>query len=146
MSKRSAKKAEFTRVIEAENRLYELMFILKPTLLESAVKKKLKEFEDSIEKNGGEIKVNDLWGKRRLAYRIKQFEEGIYVLYNLVMPTTYVRELEEHLRIDVEVIRAKVGPYKVHDVVVRSCRRPGVCSKRSSAVKDDRAELGVPPT
>lgn len=99
-----AKKAE-PRVVEAENKMYELMLVLKPDLLESAVTKKLKEFSKFLKDGECDVKLEDIWGKRKLAYRIKQFEEGIYVVYNLIAPTTFIAELDNHLRIDNEVIR-----------------------------------------
>lgn len=99
-----AKKAE-PRVVEAENKMYELMFILQPELLETALKKKLKTFNDYLESNGVKVTLEDIWGKQNLAYRIKQFDEGIYVVYNFEGPTTFIKELDDHLRIDNEVIR-----------------------------------------
>ncbi len=84
---------------------YELMFILQPELLESAVEKKLKEFEKFIEENEGKIDMRDLLGKKKLAYRIAKNDEGIYVVYHLTLPTSFNRELDEHLRIEKDVIR-----------------------------------------
>ncbi len=99
------KKEAEARVVEAENRMYELMLVLKPDLLESAVTKKLKDFTKFLKENECNVTMEDVWGKRTLAYRIKQFEEGIYVVYNIIAPTTFISELDNHLRIDNEVIR-----------------------------------------
>ncbi|MBN2086829.1 30S ribosomal protein S6 [Candidatus Peregrinibacteria bacterium] len=99
-----AKNAE-PRVVEAENKMYELMFVLKPNLLESAVTKKLKEFSKFLKEGECNVTMEDVWGKRKLAYRIKQFDEGIYVVYNMEAPTTFISEIDNHLRIDNEVIR-----------------------------------------
>jgi len=93
------------RILEPINKKYELMLILQPELLESAAEKKLKEFEKFISENGGTIDMKDYWGKQKLAYRIKKHDDGIYVVYNLTLPTTFNKELDEHLRINKDVIR-----------------------------------------
>lgn len=44
-------------------------------------------------------------GKRRLAYEIKKFRDGIYVLVNFTAQPAVVAELERQLKISDEVIR-----------------------------------------
>ncbi len=88
----------------AEAQGYEVMFILKPTLLEAAVGKKLKEFDEFVA-GAGKVLTTDNMGKRRLAYRIKQCNEGIYVVYDIQTPTSFVKEVNQHLRIDPDVVR-----------------------------------------
>lgn len=101
-----AKKAEkAASQVEAVTKKYELMFILQPELLQSAAEKKLKEIEKFIEENSGTIDMKDVLGKKPLAYRIGKHDEGIYVVYHLSLPTTFNTELDEHLRIEKEVIR-----------------------------------------
>ena len=100
-----AKKKETARVIDAVDKKYELMLVLQPEMLESTVDKKLREFEKFLEENGGSVDMKDVWGKRQLAYHIGRFSSGIYVVYNVTLPTTFNRELDEHLRIDKDVIR-----------------------------------------
>lgn len=84
---------------------YELMLVLQPDLLESAVEKKLKDFDKFLEENGGKVDMKDNWGKKKLAYRIGKFDSGTYVAYNVTLPTTFNRELNEHVRIDKDIIR-----------------------------------------
>lgn len=101
-----AKKAEKAAPqVEAAQKKYELMFILQPELLQSAVEKKLKEIEKFIEEGSGNVDMKDVLGKKPLAYRIGKYSEGIYVVYNLSLPTSFNAELDEHLRIEKEVIR-----------------------------------------
>jgi len=88
----------------AEMQGYEVMFILKPTLLEAAVVKKLKEFDEFV-KGAGKVLMADNMGKHRLAYRIKQCNEGIYVVYDIEIPTSFVKEVNQHLRIEPDAIR-----------------------------------------
>ena len=103
MAKKTTK-VEAVSTAEAEKKPYELMFILKD-MLESTYKKKLKDFKEFLENGGAEVSVEDIWGKRPLAYRIKGKDDGIFVVYNFMAPTSFVHEVNEHLRIDTEVIR-----------------------------------------
>lgn len=96
---------EVARKIEAIDKKYELMLVLQPELLESAVEKKLKEIDKFLSENGGSVDMKDIWGKQDLAYRIGKYDQGIYVVYNITLPTTANAELDEHLRIDKDVIR-----------------------------------------
>lgn len=103
-----AKKEAFERHIPNELRKYELMLIMSPELLESALNKKLKEIKSQIETVGGEIMVEDVWGKQDLAYRIKGFDEGIYVVYHFTLPQTELAEFRQFLRLEKEVVRSLV--------------------------------------
>lgn len=93
------------RVVEAQTKSYELMFILKPDLLESAVTKKLKELTNFLTDNSAKVTMEDIWGKQRLAYRIKQYEQGNYVVLNFDGLTTSIKNIDEHLRIDNDILR-----------------------------------------
>ncbi len=101
-----AKKVKETaRVIEAVDKKYELMLVLQPELLESARDKKLREFDKFLEENGGKVELKEIMGKQKLAYRIGKYGDGIYVIYNVILPNSFNKELNEHLRIDKDVIR-----------------------------------------
>lgn len=88
-----------------EPRAYEVMLILKPDLLEAKTKQKLKEFEEFITREGGKILYSDFWGTRRLAYRIARCSEGLFGVYGLSFLPGFAKEVNQHLRIDPEVIR-----------------------------------------
>src|SRR3989338_6664909 len=90
---------------EVELRPYEVMLLWSPVILENKLKEKFKDFEEFIKNGGGKIVTSDIWGKQKLAYRIKSHKEGFYAVYDLVLPTSFVKELNEHLRIDPELIR-----------------------------------------
>lgn len=101
-----AKKVKETaREVEAVDKKYELMLVLQPELLESAVEKKLREFDKFLEENGGTVEMKDNWGRRDLAYRIGKFDKGTYVAYSVTLPSTFNQELDEHMRIDKDIIR-----------------------------------------
>lgn len=84
---------------------YELMFIVKPELEEEKVNAVVEKFKTLIINNGGEEPAVDTWGKRRLAYEINDFREGIYFLFNFKGVPATAEELDRVLKITDEVLR-----------------------------------------
>lgn len=86
-------------------RKYELMYIIRPDLEENQVEEAIEKVKSTIEGNGGEISNHEVMGKRRLAYEIDKFRDGVYVLVNFAAPTETVDALEHVIRINDEIIR-----------------------------------------
>ena len=85
---------------------YELTYIIDAALEETARKELIEKISGLIVANGGEVeKVDETWGKRRLAYAINYKTEGWYVLVTMKAPTDLPRELERNLQINENVIR-----------------------------------------
>ena len=85
---------------------YELTYIIDTALEETARKELIEKVSNLIVANGGEIeKVDETWGKRRLAYAINYKTEGWYVLVTFKAPANLPRELERNLEIYESVIR-----------------------------------------
>ena len=85
---------------------YELTYIIDTALEETARKELIEKFSSLITANGGEIeKVDETWGKRRLAYAINDKVEGYYVLVTMKAPADLPRELERNLEIYDSVLR-----------------------------------------
>ena len=85
---------------------YEMIYIIDTGLEEAARKELIEKVSTLITNNGGEIeKVDETWGKRRLAYAIDYKTEGWYVLVNFQAPAELPRELERNLKINENVLR-----------------------------------------
>ena len=85
---------------------YEMIYIIDTGLEEAARKELIEKVSALIANNGGEIeKVDETWGKRRLAYAIDYKTEGWYVLVNFQAPAELPRELERNLQINENVLR-----------------------------------------
>jgi small subunit ribosomal protein S6 len=85
---------------------YELIYIIDTELEDTARKDLIERINNLIIANGGEIeKVDETWGKRRLAYAINYKTEGWYVLLTFTAPVDLPRELERNLRNYDSVIR-----------------------------------------
>lgn len=85
---------------------YEMIYIIDTGLEEAARKELIEKVSALISANGGEIeKVDETWGKRRLAYAIDYKTEGWYVLVNYKAPAELPREIERNLQINENVLR-----------------------------------------
>lgn len=84
---------------------YEIMYIIKPELDEEAVQAVVDRFNTLIADNGGEVVTADKWGKRKLAYEIRDYREGIYILVNFKGEAGTARELDRVLKITDDILR-----------------------------------------
>ena len=85
-------------------REFEVMFILVPDEKE-VLDKEIRSVEELIQNNGGKLEKTDQWGKKRLAYDIRDLEEGYYVLISFNAERNCVRELDRVMRIKESVLR-----------------------------------------
>src|SRR5512132_3647569 len=85
-------------------RTYELMFIVRPDMPEEEQSKLISNLESSVSSSGGTVK-SEVWGKRRLAYAVRRFHDGIFVLLTLEGDGAMVHELERRLRVTEPVIK-----------------------------------------
>jgi small subunit ribosomal protein S6 len=102
-----AKSSNSTEVKTEEKQLrdYELVFITSPEVNEEALEAMVGNVSQFITGKGGEITDEERWGKRRLAYPIKRFLEGNYVLTRFKMQPMWSKELEASLQISEEILR-----------------------------------------
>ena len=84
---------------------YELMYIVKPDLDDQAVQQEIERVGQLIQTNGGQIKKVTPWGKRRLAYTVKDNREGHYVVAEFDLDQAKVQEVERVLKISDSVFR-----------------------------------------
>ena len=87
------------------NRTYELMFIVRPDMPEEDLDKLISTLESSVTSSGGTVKSVDRMGKRRLAYTVRRFHDGIYILLTIEGGGGLVHELERRLRVSEPVIK-----------------------------------------
>ena len=83
---------------------YEVMYIVKP-VEEEAFEALVAKFENVLTANGGTVEKTDRWGKKRLAYEIKDFVEGIYVLVTFNAEPKTVKELDRVMKITDDILR-----------------------------------------
>lgn len=87
------------------NRTYELMFIVRPDMPEEEQDKLISTLESAVTTSGGATKSVEKMGKRRLAYVVGRFHDGIYILLTVEGSGGLVHELERRLRVTEPVIK-----------------------------------------
>ncbi len=87
------------------NRTYELMFIVRPDMTEEDLDKLIATLQSAVPTSGGSVKSVDKMGKRRLAYTVRKFHDGIYVLMVVEGGGAVIQELERRLRVTEPVIK-----------------------------------------
>jgi small subunit ribosomal protein S6 len=86
-------------------RSYEVMFIVRPDLTEEDVDKLISTLQTHVTNAGAVVANVEKMGKRRLAYDVKKFQEGQYVLVTLNSDGKGIYELERRLRVTEPVIK-----------------------------------------
>ena len=89
-----------------EERLYDLIFILRPDTPEAEIDKIIGTLQHAVEEKHAKVEKVEKWGARRLAYRVKKLREGFYVY--MVLRSSHgelLKELERRLRVSDAVIK-----------------------------------------
>ena len=86
-------------------REYELMVVLDPNLDDAAIEALNTRVANMVTQRGGTIDTVDNWGRKRLAYPIGRFRDGVYVLTRMQLPPTAAVEIERALKLTESVIR-----------------------------------------
>ena len=91
--------------METRKRDYETTFVLKPDLEDEEKQTILQRVKDAISEHEGEVTEVDAWGKKQLAYEIKDYRSGDYTILEFNAQTTVVNELERIFKIMDGVLR-----------------------------------------
>jgi len=84
---------------------YETMYILRPDLNDEQVQQNVNKYKEFLTENGAYDLEIKLLGKRRLAYLIKKYLDGIYVQMNYQGNGSHVAPMERMMRLSEDVIR-----------------------------------------
>ena len=87
------------------DRLYEVMFIVRPDVVDEELDKLVAGFEGTVTGGGGVIKQTEKLGRRKLAYTVRKFNDGNYILLTIEANGVVVAELERRLRVTEPVIK-----------------------------------------
>ncbi|MDP8905422.1 MAG: 30S ribosomal protein S6 [Chloroflexota bacterium] len=120
-------------------RRYELMLVIRPDTPDDAVQALIDRQTRTVINAGGQIIKVSPWGRRRLAYRIGQFNEASYFIIVFDAPAPAVGELERGLHITEEVLRHLVTRVERP----ATARRPAATGEE--AVAEEELDTGPPP-
>lgn len=86
-------------------RKYEVAFIAAPNTADDDLSKLNSQIEQIVADRGGKVTKVDNWGRRKLAYRIGKFDEGVYTFVHVEGSGQEISEIERRLRVTDFVIR-----------------------------------------
>ena len=81
------------------------MYILRPDQTDEELDKLIAGFESTVTTGGGVVKNSEKWGRRKLAYTVRKFNDGFYILLTVEANGTVIAELERRLRVTEQVIK-----------------------------------------
>ena len=84
---------------------YELIYIVSPEVADEELESRIEAINQFISGRNGAVDEVEKWGKKKLAYPIKHFLEGNYVLTRFKISPAQCKELESNLKITEEVLR-----------------------------------------
>jgi small subunit ribosomal protein S6 len=133
------------------NRTYELMFIVRPDMGDEDVDKVISTIDAQVASAGGSVKNVERMGKRRLAYQVRNFADGLYILFTIEGPGSAIHEVERRLRVTEPVIkfltvRVDVEQKRLDKVKkIRDSRRRGQGSHAAAAAEAAQAAVEAVP-
>ncbi len=86
-------------------RNYEFIYIVSPEVEEEDLEGVTEKVGQMIADGGGQVLRVDLWGRRRLAYPIRKFHEGYYMVSQIQLEPGAISELGAKLGLTEEVLR-----------------------------------------
>jgi small subunit ribosomal protein S6 len=134
------------------NRTYELMFIVRPDMADEDLDKLVSHLETTVTSASGTVKAVDRMGKRRLAYMVRKFREGIYILMTIEGAGTVIHELERRLRVTEQVIkfltvRVDEEQKRLEKIkALRDSRKKASAQPAAAAAEEAPATAGEAPT
>ena len=122
------------------DRQYELVYILPPDTTDQQVTELHQQIEAVVSRMNGQIEKTENWGRRRLAYQIGRYKEGVYVLDVINGSGDLMKELDRRLKVMDQVVRHLVVRADQEKKVVERTR-----TKRQTASERRRVKRGLPP-
>jgi len=84
---------------------YETVFITLPSLTEQEEADLVSALAQVVSDDGGAMAANDRMGRRRLAYPIRKFEDGVYTRFLYDSSPAVPKELDRRIRLSDKILR-----------------------------------------
>jgi len=105
-------------------RQYETGFVVSPGLSEEETEKFISQMAEVVSLRKGKMIKVDIWGKRKMAYPVKRFTEGIYVFFHYEGEGDIPLELERRFKQTDTVIRFLTVKKDPKDMIRRKRKKP----------------------
>ncbi len=122
------------------DRQYELIYILPPETAEAQANELHDQVADIVTRLKGQIEKTENWGRRKFAYEIAHFKEGVYVLEVINGSGELMKEIDRRLKVIDQVLRHMIVRVDEEKRVVDRTR-----TKRQSESERRRVKRGLPP-
>ncbi len=120
-------------------RQYETGFVLSPALSEEETTQFIQQMAAIVAQKKGRMVKQDIWGKRRLAYIIKKFNEGVYVFLTYEGPGDISTEMERRFKQTDTVIRFLTVKKDLRDQARKKRKRPAEEAPRAPEASPEAA-------
>jgi small subunit ribosomal protein S6 len=94
---------------------YEVGIIFLPSITQEGLDNEVEKIKKFLESCEGEVTGIEDWGIKKFAYKVKKQTEGRYVFLRFLLPPSKVKELNEILRVNANVLR---------HIIVKQCKKP----------------------
>jgi small subunit ribosomal protein S6 len=122
------------------DRQYELIYILPPETAEQQANELHEQVAQIVARLNGQIEKTENWGRRKFAYEIGHFKEGVYVLELINGSGELMKELDRRLKVIDQVVRHMIVRVDEEKRVVDRTR-----TKRQTESERRRVKRGLPP-
>ena len=85
--------------------IYECVYIARQELTAAQAEQLSKDLTKIVSSNSGEIKKQEYWGLRNLAYKIRKNRKGHYTMFHIEAPASTIEELERNMRLNEDILR-----------------------------------------
>ncbi len=137
------------------NRSYEIMFIVRPDVEEADLDKLIEGFSKNVTDGGGTVRSTEKMGRRRLAYTVRKFNDGFYILLTIDAAGSLIAEIERRLRVTEQVIKfitvrideeeKRLGKIKAHrETHVKRSAQPAAQPARVASMDAAAAPADAP--
>ncbi|MCW6653446.1 30S ribosomal protein S6 [Aerococcaceae bacterium NML191292] len=85
---------------------YEILYIIRPDMTDEAKKELVERFDQILTDNGSTVVESKDWAKKRFAYEINDYKEGIYHLVNVeATDAAGINEFDRLAKISRDILR-----------------------------------------
>jgi small subunit ribosomal protein S6 len=121
-------------------RKYELVYVVSPDATDEQVADLHTQVEAIIQRLGGQLEKTESWGRRKLAYEIGRYKEGIYVLEVILGSGELMKEIDRRFKVTELIIRHLAVRVDEEQAVVERTR-----TRRAGTSRRRRVARGLPP-
>lgn len=84
---------------------YELMAIINPTVTEDERNASIGELKELFTKNSVKIEKEDVWGDKKMAYKINKSDRAFYILFDLELDGKLIKDLSKTINLNTNIWR-----------------------------------------